>query len=299
MIHRIVSTASLALVSLAFAPASAQNANFHATACMDLWSKVRQAEPLIPEARDMQSLIAPMVNGCATEINNTKSDVPLSTHQNQLRALDTISFYFNATSQTPPFPLEELAAQIAARFPSDTMDAASSESLRSIKEENRSVSWLRDMNLERGIDRLNQKKTTPTDVVVLKLDDGRLKADRLDLSKVDMVVVAGCHMARRATEHLLQDPEAKLLLSDLRVVWMQPVDRSLNLDDVAKWNQDFPEAPMHIAFKNSQWRGMDLTALPTFHLLRNGKVVASHRGWSRDGTMPAALIEAIQNLQAR
>lgn len=299
MIHRIVGTASLVLALLAVAPASAQNANIHATACMDLWSKARQAEPLIPEARDIQRLIAPMVNGCATDITNTKSDAPLSTHQNQLRALDTISFYFNATSQTPPFPLEELAEQIAARFPSDTMDAASSESLRAINEENRSASWLREMNLERSIRQLKRKKSTPTDVVVLSLDNGRLKANQLDLSKVDMVIVAGCHMAHRATEQLLQDPEAKLLLSDLHVVWMQPVDRSLNLKDIAKWNQDFPGAPMQVAFNNSQWRGMDLTALPTFHLLRNGKVVASHRGWSRDGTTPAALIEALQNLQAR
>jgi len=244
-------------------------------------------------------LISPLATDCAAEIANAEEGAPLSTHQDQLRALDIISFYFNATSQTPHFPLEDLAAKIAARFPSDTMDAASAESLRSIKEENRSVSWLREMKLERGIRQLERKRTTPTDVVVLTLDNGRLKAHRLDISKVDMVVVAGCHMARRATGQLLQDPEAKLLLSDLRVVWMQPVDRSLNLEDIAKWNQDFPEAPMHVAFKNSQWRGMDLTALPTFHLLQNGKVVASHRGWSRDGSMPAALIEALQDLRAR
>ncbi len=299
MIYRIIGTASLVLTLFAPAPASAQNANIHTTACMGLWSKVRQAEPLVPEARDIQSLIAPLVKGCATEITNTLSDAPLSTHQDQLRALDTISFYFNATSQTSPFPLEDLAAKISARFPPGTMDAASSESLRAIKEENRSVGWLEEMNLGRSINKLQRKKTTPTDVIVLKLDNGRLKADQLDLSKVDLVVVAGCHMARRAARQLLQDPAAMLLLSDLRVVWMQPVDRSLNVEDVAKWNQDFPEAPMHIAFENSQWRGMDLTALPTFHLLRNGKVVASHRGWSRDGSTPAALLEALENLQAR
>ena len=298
MIYRIVGTAYTVMALFTLTPASAQNANIHTTACMGLWSKVRQAEPLVPEARDIQTLIAPLVDDCATEITNTPEDASLSTHRDQLRALDTISFYFNATSQTSPIPLEDLATRIAARFPSDTMDAASSESLRSIKEENRSVSWLREMNLERGIHRLERKKTTPADVVVLKLNNGRLKADQLDLSKVDMVVVAGCHMARRATERLLQDPKAKLLLSDLRVVWMQPVDRSLNLEDVAKWNRDFPDAPMHVAYKNSQWRGMDLTALPTFHLLRNGMVVASHRGWSQDGTTPTALLEALQDLRA-
>lgn len=297
MIYRTAGTA-LVLALFALAPASAQKANIQTTACMALWSKVRHAEPSVSEARDIQRLIAPMVKGCATEITSTMSDAPLSTHQNQLRALDTISFYFNATSQTSPFPLEDLAVRIAARFPSGTIDAASSESLRSIKEENRSVSWLKEMNLERAIHQLKRKKTTPTGVIVLKLDNGRLKADQLDLSKVDMVVVAGCHMARRATEQLVQDPTAKLLLSDLRVVWMQPADRSLNLEDVAKWNQEFPDAPMHIAFQNSQWSGMDLTALPTFHLLRNGKVVASHRGWSRDGKTPTALIEALQDLRA-
>ncbi len=297
--YRTAGAVSIVLAAIAPAPATAHNFNNPTTACMDLWSKARQAEALAPEARDIQELISPLATDCAAEITNTGMDAPLSTHQDQLRALDTVSFYFNATSKTPHFPLEDLAATIAARFPSGTIDAASEESLRSIKEENRSVSWLREMNLERSIHRFERKITTPTDVVVLKLNNGRLKADRLDLSKVDMVVVAGCHMARRATEQLLQNPEAKLLLSDLRVVWMQPADRSLNLEDVAKWNQDFPDAPMHVAFKNSQWRGMDLTALPSFHLLRNGKVVASHRGWSRDGATPAALIEALKDLSAR
>ena len=297
MPNRTVAMATVMLAALASLPASAHN---HPTsACMDLWSKARQAEHSASDAHDIQRLIAPFASACATEIASTPADAALSTHQDQLRALDTLSFYFNATSQQVPFALADLAATLAARFPSDGMDPASSESVRAIEEENRSVQWMRKMNLERKMLQLKQKRATSTEAIVLKLVNGHLKAESLDLSKVDVVVVAGCHMARRATEQLLKDQKASQALSGLRIIWMQPAGRSLHLKDVEEWNQAFPDAPMHIAYQNSQWRGMDLTVLPTFHLLRQGNVVGSHRGWSRDGTPPPPLIEALENLRAR
>jgi hypothetical protein len=41
--------------------------------------------------------------------------------------------------------------------------------------------------------------------------------------------------------------------------------------------------PIHAPYSAAQWKGIDATGIPSFYLLRNGKVVDQCTGWSENG----------------
>lgn len=270
-----------------------------ASACDEINQKVERTQSKDIEAADVQKLIAPLALACSKEISSSLEQAATIEHRARLKALDSLSFYFNATSEVIPFSPPALAALIIDKLDPGHSDGELKTLLKGLHEENRSHQWMQNMGLDDNI-HSSYRSTQPSgQVATLTLKDGHLKTHTLDLREMDMVVVAGCHIAQHAAETLRDDPEAQRLMSGMRVVWMEPVGRSLDLDELQRWNAAFPEHPMHVALRNAQWTGMDLTALPTFHLLKNGKVVASHRGWSRDGATPIPLLDALRSFQER
>lgn len=251
------------------------------------------------EAIDVHALIAPQALACSTEITTTQKTATDAQRRAQLKALDTLSFYANATSQNLPLPVVPLAATIVADINEAAPDSETTNILLELQAENRSPEWLERMQLSDEIQASEDPASTSGEVMTLVLVSGRLRSQRLDLATVDMVVVAGCHLAQRAAEKLKEDPKVQRLLAGRRIVWMQPAGRNLDLDELKQWNATFPATPMHVALRNSQWTGMDLTALPTFHMMKEGKVVASHRGWSRDGKTPAPLLRMLKRRRGR
>lgn len=251
------------------------------------------------EAIDIHALIAPQALACSTEITTRRKTATIAQRRAQLKALDTLSFYANATSQNLPLPVVTLAESVVADMNEAAIDPEATNLLEELHAENRSSEWLGRMQLTDEV-QASEEPVSPSGVVTtLVLINGRLRSRRLDLATVDMVVVAGCHVAQRAAEKLKEDPKVQRLLAGRRVVWMQPAGRTLELDELEQWNAKFPATPMHVALRNSQWVGMDLTALPTFHVMKDGKVVASHRGWSRDGATPGDLLRMLKRHRRR
>lgn len=246
------------------------------------------------EAIDIHALIAPQALACSTEITTTPKAATIAQRRAQLKALDTLSFYANATSQNLPLQVVPLAESVVADMNEAAADPEATNLLEELHAENRSLEWLGRMQLIEEV-QASEESAAPSGVVTtLVLINGRLRSQRVDLATVDMVVVAGCHVAQRAADKLKKDRKAQRLLAGRRVVWMQPAGRNLELDALEQWNARFPGTPMYVALRNSQWAGMDLTALPTFHVMKDGKVVASHRGWSRDGATPGDLLSMLK-----
>jgi hypothetical protein len=245
------------------------------------------------EAIDVLRSITPFAVPCLNEIRASQESATEPQRRAQLQAVDSLSFYYNATAHELPFSPTMLAGSVVAHLATDHPDSEFAPLMRSLHEENRSSEWLEQMQLVEDVRAAEVERMTPGHVTTLVLDDDRLRARSLSLDTMDVVVVAGCHIAQRAAEKLQNDPKARRLLAGRRVVWMQPAGRSMNLDELRQWNSTFPDTPMHVALRNTQWKGMDLTALPTFHVLRRGKVVASYRGWPRDGKTPRLLLKAL------
>lgn len=120
---------------------------------------------------------------------------------------------------------------------------------------------------------------------------------RLDVTADRFIlVVAGCGVASRARERINQDPELAAAFRTAGAVWAVPAGMSMNLPAVQEWNDAHPDEPLDVIAKNSDWEGVDFSALPTFHFFKSGRLVHSARGWSTDSGRPHAIIEGLRKI---
>ena len=95
-----------------------------------------------------------------------------------------------------------------------------------------------------------------------------------------MVVSAGCHFSRDALDAIGKDASLQKRLRDARLLLLTPPNEAPALRFVADWNAVHATLPMRIPFDAREWQAIDVPGVPAFYLLRDGKVVAQHRGWA-------------------
>jgi len=95
-----------------------------------------------------------------------------------------------------------------------------------------------------------------------------------------MVVSAGCHFSRDALDAIGKDASLQKRLRDARLLLLTPPNEAPALRFVADWNAAHATLPMRIPFDAREWQAIDVPGVPAFYLLREGKVVAQHRGWA-------------------
>ena len=110
------------------------------------------------------------------------------------------------------------------------------------------------------------------------------------------VFLVGCEMSAKAVEAIIADPALVRALEDANVLWLTGAKPGIGTAHVKAWNARFPHQPMRVAWSNAAWVGLDLTAMPTFHYLQQGRVTELHKGWDPKQT-PATIRAALAKLQ--
>jgi hypothetical protein len=98
-----------------------------------------------------------------------------------------------------------------------------------------------------------------------------------------MVVGAGCHHSTNALQALQADPELQGRLRQVHLVLVTAPNAPIETRLISEWNAANPSMPIHAPYSAAEWNGIDAKGIPSFYLLRNGKVVDQHIGWSDKG----------------
>lgn len=113
--------------------------------------------------------------------------------------------------------------------------------------------------------------------------DGTLRLDNLRLDgEWRLIAVGVCHFAEDAARAIAQHPGMSRAFAEGRAQWIAGVHEPI--EAMAQWNTQFPQQPLALAYENTAWAPVSFGASPTFFLFRDGRLVATHQGWSRDGS---------------
>lgn len=111
-----------------------------------------------------------------------------------------------------------------------------------------------------------------------------------DLSaRLRIVVVASCHFSKDAARAIAADAQLHPFFAD-DAIWLASENESFGA--VADWNREFPDQPIHVAWKDSEWAMLDDWAMPTFYVFRHGQLVKKFSGWYDVRTLKQSLREA-------
>lgn len=110
-------------------------------------------------------------------------------------------------------------------------------------------------------------------------DNGRtleIKNSQLDKGpKVIMLMFPGCAAAERSMQRILDDPG----LAQLFLKYGTVLTKRLNAETVALWRTHFGFPEVYLAYKVSDFPGLDFSASPHFYFLEDGKIKFDFTGW--------------------
>lgn len=114
--------------------------------------------------------------------------------------------------------------------------------------------------------------------------DGRsMHRQAFDLSApLSIVIVASCHFSKDAARAIRADPQLRTLFARY-AVWL--ADQGESIDSARDWNREFPDQPIHIAWRDEDWPRINSWAMPTFYVFRHGHLVEKWSGWPADTGM--------------
>lgn len=96
-----------------------------------------------------------------------------------------------------------------------------------------------------------------------------------------MTVSPVCGPSGRADAAIESDPLLKRLVNDHAIRVTAPGEMRY-LEGISQWNRTHPQAKEYVAYKPSDWPGIDLGETPIFYFLKDGKVIKQVTGWPSD-----------------
>lgn len=104
-----------------------------------------------------------------------------------------------------------------------------------------------------------------------------------------IVVIASCHFSQDAARAIEADPPLRTLFAN-HAIWLASENESFAA--VIEWNQEFPDQPIHVAWRNNEWSMLDTWAMPTFYVFHKGQLTQKFSGWYNLKTLKQSLREA-------
>lgn len=104
-----------------------------------------------------------------------------------------------------------------------------------------------------------------------------------------MVVDAGCHFSADALAALRRDAGLQARLRKANLSLVTPPRSPIALRFVEEWNAANPGLPLRIPYHAREWQAIDVSGVPAFFVLKDGKVVAELSGWPAEGNEAALL----------
>lgn len=111
--------------------------------------------------------------------------------------------------------------------------------------------------------------------------DGKAERIGIDLQPLQIIVAAGCHFSQDAARDIAADPVlGPVFARHARWLSLQPGNE--NLDALAEWNRTHPQTPMLAIHDRSKWALIPQWSMPTFAIVKDGKLIDSTKGWRSD-----------------
>ncbi|WP_045765602.1 hypothetical protein [Xanthomonas albilineans] len=130
-------------------------------------------------------------------------------------------------------------------------------------------------------DRLGPGAHGPT---LWSLDAGgtTLRRQPIDLRRPRILVTAGCHFAADAARAIANDPKLGPAFRR-HALWLSLPPGAEDMGDVRAWDQRHPQMPLHPIYAAAEWPLLPHPwTMPTFFLIRDGRVQAQLQGWPAD-----------------
>lgn len=128
----------------------------------------------------------------------------------------------------------------------------------------------------------------------LSADGTSMRAESADLSEIQLIVLAGCHFSAEVAEDVEKDSELKPVFAR-HSHWLA---LPLGSEDVAswkEWNSKFPDSPMQLITRRSDWPMFPEWRMPTYAIVRNGTVIDKTIGsWRNMPENRTALIDMLR-----
>lgn len=106
----------------------------------------------------------------------------------------------------------------------------------------------------------------------------------VDLRPTQILVTAGCHVSEDAVEDISNDPVLGPVFAN-HARWLMLPPGKEDLEAVRRWNRDYPDAPAQLVYERAEWTMLpDGWRMPTFFIVRDGKILKQISGWKRGDT---------------
>lgn len=140
-----------------------------------------------------------------------------------------------------------------------------------------SSDWPRWLRFE---DRLDGPASGPT-LWVADASGTTLRRQRIDLRPAQILVAAGCHFSEDAARAIAADPVLGPAFQR-HARWLALPPGAEDMAALRAWNQAHPQTPLYPIYDRDEWRLLPEWEMPTFYLVRDGKVLAQLKGWPAD-----------------
>ncbi|WCE03451.1 hypothetical protein [Pseudoxanthomonas sp. JBR18] len=103
-------------------------------------------------------------------------------------------------------------------------------------------------------------------------DEASMTAESPDLSQTQILVLAGCHFSVDAAQDIEADPDLGPVFA-AHAHWLGQPPGIESIGVWKEWNTKFPNTPMHLITKQSDWDMFPDWDMPTYAIVKDGKVV--------------------------
>jgi hypothetical protein len=111
----------------------------------------------------------------------------------------------------------------------------------------------------------------------LSADKTRMMAESADLTQTQILVLAGCHFSVDAAQDIEADPELGPVFAQ-HAHWLGQPPGVESISVWKEWNTKFPNTPMHLITKQSDWVIFPNWHMPTYAVVKNGEAVDQTHG---------------------
>jgi hypothetical protein len=115
---------------------------------------------------------------------------------------------------------------------------------------------------------------------VWRLDEAGQQLTRaaVNLAPLQIIVTAGCHFSEDAARDISQDELLGPVFAQ-RAQWLVLAPGHESIDAARDWNRELPHTPIAMIYDREEWSALPHWRMPTFFIIRDGKVIDSAIGW--------------------
>jgi hypothetical protein len=116
---------------------------------------------------------------------------------------------------------------------------------------------------------------------VWRMDEAgqRLTRAAVDLAPLQIIVAAACNKSKNAARDISRDELLGPVFAQ-HAQWLVLAPGQESIDAARDWNRELPHTPVAMIYDREEWSALPHWRMPTFFIMRDGKVIDSTIGWA-------------------